>query len=233
MFGSLVDAMLRKLAKTPADEHRLRTALEARVEADKLLEPYGLADWQADNRRLDALDRPHEITEDEFRRVILPALAHIRALPDGDHAARLFAFAGHDWRAASDAVDALMMHCDSRWVRDFVHGVCSAYDVLKRAERECMPCVHASWPRKCPVCREHQPPETSLADDIRDAIAGAMAGRNHLLPGSMDAKSLLAQFTAGRYELAHETYNEDGDLVALCPGPFLTTVFQSQRSEQR
>lgn len=202
-FDPMVESILRSMGLTPEQEARARGALARRLEQDKQLEPFGLTEWQAKNRRTDEARRPYVLTEAEFFDVVLPAISHIKALPTGAPARRLFAFAGDDWRAASDAVDVLHAYCDARLVRDFVRSVCLHYSVLKQAERAHLPEVFAFWDtRHCEACR-----------------------RAHDEPTSMETAPLLEQFARDRYSLAHETHNDDGDLVHLCAGPMLALKF--------
>lgn len=192
-FGWLVEVMIRRMAKSPEDEARIRSELEAKEASEAALAPYGLADWQATNRRMEALRVPYQLSEHEFRRMVKPALSHIEYL---------------------DADDPYL-------IAEFWRSIRGVYDVLKRAEREGQPRLQSYWNRKCPVCREREPPAVDFGSELRAIISGAPTDRSR----EFDARDLLAQFAAGRYELAHEVFNDEGDLVWLCPGPFLTNVF--------
>lgn len=229
LFDSVVEAMIRALSKSPERERQLRHALADKQEQERLLEPYGLADWQRTNAELEALRQPYVISLDEFRTVILPALRHIHSLPDDAEgewtASRLFAFAGSDWRSIARARDALLDRCDAYRLESFIRGVCSTYDVLKRAQREQCPWVRPLWDvRHCTVCRACAPPEKDLGESIAETLRHSMAGVQPTSPDGMHAPQLLEQFQSGHYQLAHEAFDDDGELSALCPGPMLTNL---------
>lgn len=228
-FGPLVESLIRALSKTPKQKFDLFQALNDKMEQERQLEPFGLADWQKSNAALEALRQPHVITPDEFRSVILPALRHIRSLPDDAEservASQLFALSGDDWRAASRAKDALMERCDAHALEPFIRGVCGAYDVLRRAQREQCQWVRPLWDvRHCPVCRASASPEKDLGASIKEALERSFAAVQPAHPDSLSAAQLLGQFEAGRYELPHEVFDEDDELARLCPGPMLASL---------
>lgn len=162
-------------------------------------ESRGVARWQIFNARQARLQTPYQLTEMEFKQVLLPSLSHISYIPDpatlGTRS--LFLCASTDWQEQRAGKEGLIGKCDDLYVSTFVRLAASNYQVLMKCEQEGVTRVNALYSSRH-VCIRCQKQESEI----------------------MDAAKILASVRAGIYPFAHDI--SDGDeLVYLCPGPKL------------
>jgi hypothetical protein len=164
-------------------------------------------DWQADNQiraaRRQRFSVPYELNEAEFERVVLPAIAHLDAVPSAKSITLsgkqcgplLWQCCSKSWASIGPARDLLLGTCDIDDVPPCVSSVADNYKKLKVCEREGVQSVRLLAGRKCQSCKIHD-------------------GK------TMGVMELLAMFSNGHYALAHQTWYNDDELIS-CPGPLL------------